>query len=217
MAADPCGRVNEVRAELDWLLSVEDEACRLTDMHDAGELPLRVTHNDTKINNVLFDEESLKPLVVVDLDTVMPGLVGHDFGDAIRFAANFVEEDSPEADKAGLNLKHLLGVRGGVPEGDRARADGGGSGDAGQQLLLRWRASWRPLPGRLHHGGQVLQDPFSAAQSGAHPLPDRAGEGYAEEDERHERHRAGLLDEVQGKVTAMRCWQGVCKDILHAL
>ena len=104
MAADPCGRVSEVREELDWLLSAEDEACRLTDLYEAGELPLRVTHNDTKINNVLFDEETLKPLVVVDLDTVMPGLVGHDFGDAIRFAANFVEEDSPEADKAGLNL-----------------------------------------------------------------------------------------------------------------
>ena len=104
MAEDPCGRVAEVREELDWLLSVEDEACKLTDLYEAGELPLRVTHNDTKINNVLFDEATLKPLVVIDLDTVMPGLVGHDFGDAIRFAANFVEEDSPEAEKAGLNL-----------------------------------------------------------------------------------------------------------------
>ena len=104
MAEDPCGRVAEVREELDWLLSVEDEACKLTDLYEAGKLPLRVTHNDTKINNVLFDEEPLKPLVVVDLDTVMPGLVGHDFGDAIRFAANFVEEDSPEAEKAGVNL-----------------------------------------------------------------------------------------------------------------
>ena len=104
MAEDPCGRVAEAREELDWLLSAEDEACRLTDLHAAGELPLRVTHNDTKINNVLFDEATLKPLVVIDLDTVMPGLVGHDFGDAIRFAANFVEEDSPEAEKAGLNL-----------------------------------------------------------------------------------------------------------------
>ena len=104
MAEDPCGRVAEVREELDWLLSVEDEACKLTDLYEAGEMPLRVTHNDTKINNVLFDEATLKPLVVIDLDTVMPGLVGHDFGDAIRFAANFVEEDSPEAEKAGLNL-----------------------------------------------------------------------------------------------------------------
>ena len=104
MEADPCGRVAEVRQELDWLLSVENEACKLTDLFNAGKLPLRVTHNDTKINNVLFDEETRKALVVIDLDTVMPGLVGHDFGDAIRFAANFVEEDSKDADKAGVNL-----------------------------------------------------------------------------------------------------------------
>lgn len=104
VAADPCGRVKEVREELDWLFSVEEEACRLTDMQLAGELPLRVTHNDTKINNILFDEETLRPLVVIDLDTVMPGLVGHDFGDAIRYAANFVEEDCPQPEKAGLNL-----------------------------------------------------------------------------------------------------------------
>ena len=104
VAADPCGRVREVRAEIDYLLSVEDEACRLTDLSAAGELPLRVTHNDTKINNVLFDEKTHEALVVIDLDTVMPGLVGHDFGDAIRSAANFVEEDCPDASKAGVNL-----------------------------------------------------------------------------------------------------------------
>ena len=104
VAADPCGRVKEVQAEIDWLLSVEDEACRLTDLYAAGELPLRVTHNDTKINNVLFDEKTHEALVVIDLDTVMPGLVGHDFGDAVRSAANFVEEDCPDASKAGVNL-----------------------------------------------------------------------------------------------------------------
>ena len=104
MEADPCGRVAEVRQELDWLLSVEDEACKLTDLFNEGKLPLRVTHNDTKINNVLFDEQTRKALVVIDLDTVMLGLVGHDFGDAIRFAANFVEEDSKDASKAGINL-----------------------------------------------------------------------------------------------------------------
>ena len=101
---DPCGRVAEVKEELDWLLSVQDEACKLTDMYNAGLLPLRVTHNDTKINNVLFDEKTHEALVVVDLDTVMPGLVGHDFGDAIRFAANFVEEDSTDYNKVGINL-----------------------------------------------------------------------------------------------------------------
>ena len=104
VAADPCGRVREVQEEIDWLLSAEDEACRLTDLYAAGELPLRVTHNDTKINNVLFDEKTHEALVVIDLDTVMPGLVGHDFGDAIRSAANFVEEDCPDASRAGVNL-----------------------------------------------------------------------------------------------------------------
>ncbi len=102
--ADPCGRVAEVKEELDWLISVQEKACQLTDMYNAGQLPLRVTHNDTKINNVLFDEATHEALVVIDLDTVMPGLVGHDFGDAIRFAANFVEEDSTNYDKAGINL-----------------------------------------------------------------------------------------------------------------
>ena len=102
--ADPVGRVAEVGEELNWLLSVEDRACRLTDMQKAGQLPLRVTHNDTKINNVLFRKDSYEPLVVIDLDTVMPGLVGHDFGDAIRFAANFVREDSREYEKAGVDL-----------------------------------------------------------------------------------------------------------------
>ena len=104
MQADPYGRVAEAQQEVEWLLSVEDEACKLTDLFNAGKLPLRVTHNDTKINNVLFDEGTHKALVVIDLDTVMPGLVGHDFGDAIRFASNFVEEDCKDADKAGVNL-----------------------------------------------------------------------------------------------------------------
>lgn len=102
--ADPVGKVCEVQEELDYLFSVRDLACTLTDMCDRGELPLRVTHNDTKINNVLFDRENGDALVVIDLDTVMPGLVGHDFGDAIRFAANFVEEDCPEFEKAGVNM-----------------------------------------------------------------------------------------------------------------
>ena len=102
--ADPKGYVSQVSEELDYLFGVRDHACALTDMAERGELPLRVTHNDTKINNVLFHPENGRALVVIDLDTVMPGLVGHDFGDAIRFAANKVEEDSAEYDKAGIDL-----------------------------------------------------------------------------------------------------------------
>ena len=101
---DPVGRVAEVQEELNYLMSVKEEACKLTDMQKDGQLPLRVTHNDTKINNVLFSPIDKRAMVVVDLDTVMPGLVGHDFGDAIRFAANDVEEDSEELDKVCVNL-----------------------------------------------------------------------------------------------------------------
>ena len=104
IAADPCGKVAEVSEEIAYLRSVRELACTLTDMGEKGLLPMRVTHNDTKINNVLFEIDGKSALVVIDLDTVMPGLVGHDFGDAIRFAANFVEEDCPEPEEAGINM-----------------------------------------------------------------------------------------------------------------
>ena len=73
-------------------------------MQREGRLPIRVTHNDTKINNVLVDRNTNRALTIIDLDTVMPGLVGHDFGDAIRFGANYVAEDSREYEKAGCCL-----------------------------------------------------------------------------------------------------------------
>ena len=101
---DKAGRASSVREEIDYLLSVEDKACCLTDLYRAGKLPLRVTHNDTKINNVLFSPETKEAMIVIDLDTVMPGLMGHDFGDAIRFAANRVEEDCTDYDQAQVNL-----------------------------------------------------------------------------------------------------------------
>lgn len=103
--ADKAGRAAEVREDIDYLLSVQDLACKLTDLHQEGKLPLRVTHNDTKINNVLFHPVDNSAMIVIDLDTVMPGLIGHDFGDAIRFAANFVEEDCAEPEKAGVDLE----------------------------------------------------------------------------------------------------------------
>ena len=103
--ANKAGRADEVRQEINYVLSVEDQACRLTDLYQQGKLPLRVTHNDTKINNVLFHPEDNSAMIVIDLDTVMPGLIGHDFGDAIRFAANFVEEDCKEPEKAGVDLE----------------------------------------------------------------------------------------------------------------
>jgi hypothetical protein len=98
------GRAAEVQEEIDFLMNVRDIACRLTDLNRAGKLPLRVTHNDTKINNVLFNPQDNSAMIVIDLDTVMPGLMGHDFGDAIRFAANREPEDSTNLDKVSLDL-----------------------------------------------------------------------------------------------------------------
>ena len=104
IARDAVGRVRSAREEIDYIQSIRDRACLLTDLGRAGRLPLRVTHNDTKINNVLFDAKTNEALVVIDLDTVMPGLMGHDFGDAIRFAANHVAEDCPEYERVGIDL-----------------------------------------------------------------------------------------------------------------
>ena len=105
IARDAVGRVEETQAEIGYLQSIRDLACTLTDLGREGRLPLRVTHNDTKINNVLFDEKTNEALVVIELYTVMPGLMGHDFGDAIRFAANFVAEDCPDYDRVGIDLE----------------------------------------------------------------------------------------------------------------
>ena len=104
IAENKAGRAGEVQEEIDFLLSVQDLACKLTDLQQAGELPLRVTHNDTKINNVLFNPKDKSAMIVIDLDTVMPGLMGHDFGDAIRFAANYAEEDCRDLSKVGVNM-----------------------------------------------------------------------------------------------------------------
>ncbi len=98
------GRRVQVSREIDFVLSQEPFAATLTDLQIKGELPLRVTHNDTKINNVLFDETTRKPLCVVDLDTVMPGLSVNDFGDAIRFGASTAAEDERDLNRVHFDL-----------------------------------------------------------------------------------------------------------------
>ena len=99
---DVCGRRAGVQAELEFALAHEEEAGTLTRMLAGGELPLRVTHNDTKLNNVMLDAVTRKPLCVIDLDTVMPGLAAYDFGDSIRFGASTAAED--EKDLSGVEM-----------------------------------------------------------------------------------------------------------------
>lgn len=114
---DPLKRKERVKAEIDQLLAFENEACLLQDELDNGRIPYRVTHNDTKCNNVSFDKTTGEALAVLDLDTVMPGAIAHDYGDAIRFIANTAQEDCPELDIVGLDLvKFEAFCRGFVPE-----------------------------------------------------------------------------------------------------
>mgnify|MGYP000671227718 CR=1 FL=1 len=83
---DACGRAADVQKEIQFVLEREQLAHTLVDLQDAGKLPLRVTHNDTKLNNIMIDNATHKGICVIDLDTVMPGLSLNDFGDSIRLA-----------------------------------------------------------------------------------------------------------------------------------
>ena len=104
MHKDPVGRKDSVIEEIMSYLELEKLASTMYQMQTNGELKLRVTHNDTKCNNVLYDEGTNKYLCVIDLDTVMPGLVGFDFGDAIRFGANTCAEDEKDLQKVKIDL-----------------------------------------------------------------------------------------------------------------
>lgn len=104
LEADPCNRAAGVRAEIDFILARETETALVVDRVDRGELPERVIHNDTKLNNVLIDERSGEGICVIDLDTVMPGSALYDFGDMVRAAATTAAEDETDLTKVGVDL-----------------------------------------------------------------------------------------------------------------
>ena len=105
VAADRAARLESVRDEVSRFLAREQEAGALHALLRKGEIPLRVTHNDTKLTNVMLDETTREPLCVIDLDTVMPGLAAHDYGDAIRFGASTAAEDETDLDKVEMSLE----------------------------------------------------------------------------------------------------------------
>ena len=109
LAADVMGRAREIGPEIAFIRAREADCRVLVDQLAAGVLPLRVTHNDTKLNNVLIDQATGKGICVIDLDTVMPGLSAYDFGDSIRFGANDCAEDEPDQSKVHFSL-HLYKV-----------------------------------------------------------------------------------------------------------
>ena len=134
LAADVMGRAKEVEAEIAFIRAHEADCHVLVDQLAAGILPLRVTHNDTKLNNVLIDETSGKGICVIDLDTVMPGLSAYDFGDSIRFGANDCAEDEPDQSKVHFSL-HLYEV---FARGYLAAA--GAAMDEAERRSLPWGA-----------------------------------------------------------------------------
>lgn len=105
LESDMYNRAAGIQKEIDFYLSHEEEMGILQAMRDAKELPDRVTHNDTKLNNVLLDKNTRKSLCVIDLDTIMPGLSLYDYGDSIRFGASTAAEDEKDLTKVELDLR----------------------------------------------------------------------------------------------------------------
>ena len=103
ISENPLGRNRDAESEINYIRSVQEEACRLSDMYNRGLMPVRATHNDTKSNNVLFDRLTGRPIVVIDLDTMMPGMSVYDFGDAVRSICSTAAEDEPELSKVSFD------------------------------------------------------------------------------------------------------------------
>lgn len=101
---DRCGRVASVRKEIDFVLSRREEAGRLLELNTRGVIPERITHNDTKLNNVLIDTENGTGICVIDLDTVMPGLAHYDFGDMVRTGTSPAAEDERDLSKVTMQF-----------------------------------------------------------------------------------------------------------------
>lgn len=102
---DCCGRTAKVQSEIDFVMQRKEDTHILTDLLAQNQIPLRVTHNDTKLNNIMIDDTTRKAICVIDLDTVMPGLSVYDFGDSIRFGASTAQEDETDLSKVHLDLQ----------------------------------------------------------------------------------------------------------------
>lgn len=104
---DLAGRTSQIKTEIEFLMARKADTEMLIERNARGSIPLRVTHNDTKLNNLMIDNRSGKAICVLDLDTVMPGLALYDFGDAVRTAAACISEDDPDWAKAGILLDNF--------------------------------------------------------------------------------------------------------------
>ena len=126
LEADVVGRAEGVKEEIEFVRSRREFMNILEDAHRAGTLPLKVTHNDTKLNNILFDKKTGKALCVIDLDTIMPGYSVNDFGDSIRFGATTALEDERDLSLVNFDISlyeayvegFIRGAKGGLTRGE---------------------------------------------------------------------------------------------------
>ncbi len=107
LTADAYDRAKDCQREIDFVLKNKDTYAEVVEGLSDGSIPLRVTHNDTKLNNILMDAESDSARAVIDLDTIMPGSMLYDFGDSIRFGANTASEDEKDPDKVHFSLPYF--------------------------------------------------------------------------------------------------------------
>ena len=101
---DPCDRAKLCDEEIQFVLHLKDFTSVITSLIEQNKIPLKVTHNDTKLNNIMFECETKEGLCLVDLDTVMPGTILYDFGDAIRSGCNRAEEDEKNLEKVQFSV-----------------------------------------------------------------------------------------------------------------
>ena len=137
--ADRLGRAAQCQPEIDFVLARTSDCSVALDAMRAGKLPLRVTHNDTKLNNVLMDSKTGEGICIIDLDTVMPGLVLYDFGDSIRFGANHSAEDETDLSKVNLDVSLFAAYTDAFLEGT------GGSLTEAEIAYLPWGAKLMTL------------------------------------------------------------------------
>ena len=104
LAENKSGRAHLAKPEIEFYLSRKEYCSKIVDLLASGKMPTKVTHNDTKLNNVMLDDKTAVPVAVIDLDTIMPGSICYDFGDSIRFGCNPCSEDEPDLSKVVFDL-----------------------------------------------------------------------------------------------------------------
>ena len=192
---DPMHRAAQVQPEIEFALARQAEMSAIQNALTAGELPLRVTHNDTKLNNVLLDAKTRKALCVIDLDTVMPGSSLYDFGDSIRFGAATAAEDEKDLSKMEMSLDRFrVFTRGLCPR--LPRPDGKGAGTAANGSYDHDDGVRRPVPDGLSGWRPLFRCPPRRAEPRPRPHPVQARGGHGEKMGRDAENRSRRKGEV---------------------